>query len=131
MPVDELRKSDMMSHLMDALDRGEDVGHYGRLVFTMVARYFMDKDEVLKYLRKSPDFSPEDAERMYDEVSAHGYNPPKRDRILDWQSQQDFDICPSPDDPDSCNVYKDLRFPDEVYDSIGEYYEQKQEAHGK
>ena len=128
MAVDELRKSDMMSHLMEAMDRGEDVGHYGRLVFTMVARYFMDKEDVLKHLEKSPDFSKEDAERMYDEVSAHGYNPPKRDRVLEWQSQQDFEICPSPDDPDSCNVYKDLRFPDEVYESIAEYFEQKQEA---
>ena len=26
------------------------------------------------------------------------------------------------------NVYKDLRFPEEVYESIAEYFEQKQEA---
>lgn len=128
MAVDELRKSEMMDHLVEALGRGEDVGHYGRLVFTMVARYFMDRDEVIKYLRKNPGFSEEDAERMYDEVDAHGYNPPRRDRVLEWQNQQDFEICPSPDDPDSCNVYRDLRFPDEVYESIAEYVEQKQEA---
>ena len=36
MSVADLRKSRMMAHLMDALSRGEDIGHYGRLVFVMV-----------------------------------------------------------------------------------------------
>ena len=40
MAVEDLRQSAMMSHLLDALDRGEDIGHYGRLVFAMVARLF-------------------------------------------------------------------------------------------
>jgi len=35
---------------------------------------------------------------------------------------------PSPEDPDSANVYKDLKFPDRVYDHISEYYEQKVES---
>ena len=34
---DSLRQNDMMRHLMDALARGEDIGHYGRLVFARVA----------------------------------------------------------------------------------------------
>ena len=38
MPVDDLQRSPMMSHLLDALERGEDLGHYGRLTFAMVAR---------------------------------------------------------------------------------------------
>ena len=33
MPVEDLRQSEMMSHLLDALDKGEDIGHYGRLTF--------------------------------------------------------------------------------------------------
>ena len=37
MAVEDLRKSDMMAHLLDALDKGKDIGHYGRLVFAMVA----------------------------------------------------------------------------------------------
>jgi hypothetical protein len=32
------------------------------------------------------------------------------------------------DDPQACNLYRELRFPDEVYESIGEFYEQKAEA---
>jgi len=39
MAVEELRKNDMMAHLLDALDAGNDIGHYGRLVFAMVARH--------------------------------------------------------------------------------------------
>jgi hypothetical protein len=38
MSLAELRKNAMMAHLIDALSRGEDIGHYGRLVFVMVAR---------------------------------------------------------------------------------------------
>jgi hypothetical protein len=59
------------------------------------------------------------------EVEGHDYNPPKRAKILAWQKEQDFPICPNTDDPDSCNVYEELRFPDEVYERIGEYWEQK------
>jgi len=43
MPVEDLRQSPMMSHLLDALDKGEDIGHYGRLTFAMVAHHFLDK----------------------------------------------------------------------------------------
>ena len=32
--LNELRKNDMMNHLLDALEQGKDIGHYGRLVFT-------------------------------------------------------------------------------------------------
>ena len=33
--VEELRKDEMMAHLLDSLDQGKDIGHYGRLVFAM------------------------------------------------------------------------------------------------
>ena len=94
----------------------------------MVARHFMDEDEMVEYLQRNPDFSEEEARALYLQVQGRDYNPPKRDRILQWQSEQEFPICPNPDDPDSCNVYKDLQFPDEVYEKISEYYEQKAEA---
>jgi len=115
----------MMAHLLDSLDAGKDIGHYGRLVFAMVARHFLSEDEVLNYLQKDRDFSEQDARAMYQQVQGKDYNPPKRDRILEWQQQQDFPICPNPDDPDACNVYKDLTFPDDIYHSISDYYEQK------
>ncbi len=123
--LDELRKNEMMAHLLDALDDGKDIGHYGRLVFAMIARHFLDEEELVGYLSKDKDFSEEQARSLYHQVQGRDYNPPRREKILDWQSQQDFPICPNPDDPDACNVYKDLQFPDAVYEHIEEYHEQK------
>lgn len=125
MAVKELRKSDMMAHLLDALDQQQDIGHYGRLTFAMVARHFMSEEELVTYLQKDPDCDEGEARSLYQQVQGKDYNPPKRDRILEWQKSQDFPICPDLDDPDACNVYKDLQFPQDVYEHISEYYEQK------
>jgi DNA primase large subunit len=128
MAVEELRKNDMMAHLLDALDAGQDIGHYGRLVFAMVARHFISEDELINYLQKDSDFSEVEARTLYQQVQGKDYNPPRRDRILEWQQQQEFPICPHAEDPDACNVYKDLQFPDQVYEHISSYYEQKTES---
>jgi len=128
MAVKELRNNDMMAHLLDSLDAGKDIGHYGRLAFAMVARHFMDEEELVTYLRKDPGFGEEEARAMVQQVQGRDYNPPRRERILEWQAQQDFPICPNPDDPDACNVYKDLQFPDEIYDNINDYHIQKAAA---
>jgi hypothetical protein len=124
----DLRDSPMMAHLLDALEKGTDVGHYGRLVFVMVAQYFMEDDDMVKLLAKQPDHGDEEARELVAQVKGHGYNPPRRDKILAWQSEQDFPICPTPDDPQSCNVYRELRFPDEVYETIGDFWEEKAEV---
>jgi alpha-glucosidase (family GH31 glycosyl hydrolase) len=76
-------------------------------------------------LQKDPDCDEREARSLYQQVQGKDYNPPKRDRILEWQKNQDFPICPDPNDPDACNVYKDLQFPSDVYEHISEYYEQK------
>ncbi len=123
--VEELRKNDMMAHLLDALDAGKDIGHYGRLVFAMVARHFLSEDELISYLQKDSDFSEAEARSLYKQVQGKDYNPPRRERVLEWQQHQDFPICPNSDDPDTCNVYKDLQFPEHVYEHISEYYEHK------
>ncbi len=122
MSVKDLRQSPMMSHLLDALERGEDIGHYGRLTFAMIARHFLDEDELVRWLTKDKDFSEEEARALYLQVQGRDYSPPKRERILEWQAQQEFPICPTPDDPATCNVYRELRFPDEIYDQINEFY---------
>jgi len=124
MAIEELRKNAMMRHLLDALDRREDIGHYGRLVFAMVARHFIDEAELCAYLQKNPGVTDMEAHAMSKQLEQHDYNPPRRERILEWQKQQRFPICPT-SDPDACNVYKDLKFPDHVYEHIEEYYEQK------
>ena len=125
MPVEDLRANEMMAHLLDALDKGKDIGHYGRLVFAMVARHFMDEEELVGYLQKDKDFSEEEARALVQQVQGRDYNPPRREKILAWQKEQDFPIIPNPDDPDAGNVYRDLRFSDEVYEQIAEYHEQK------
>ena len=121
----ELRKDSMMAHLLDSLQQGKDIGHYGRLVFAMVARHFLSNDEVLAWLTRDPDFSEAEASNMLRQVEGRDYNPPRRDRILEWQAQQEFPILPQPDDPDCGNLYRNLKFPDDVYDHIGHYQEQK------
>jgi DNA primase large subunit len=123
--VEDLLKNGMMAHLLEALEAGKDIGHYGRLVFAMVARHFMTEDELLTYLTKNPDFTEEEARALYHQVQGRDYNPPRRERILEWQKQQEFPICPNPDDPDACNVYKDLQFPESIYQHITDYHEQK------
>jgi DNA primase large subunit len=128
MGVEVLRKNGMMAHLLDSLEAGQDIGHYGRLVFAMVARHFLSEEELLGYLQKNPNFSPEQARALYLQVQGKDYNPPRRERVLEWQQHQEFPLCPNPDDPDACNVYKDFQFPDQVYDNISEYYEQKAEG---
>ncbi|HEX2913665.1 MAG TPA: hypothetical protein VH186_22870 [Chloroflexia bacterium] len=121
----DMRQSPMMAHLLDALEKGTDIGHYGRLTFAMIARHFMSDDDLIKLLSKQPDFDETQARALLKQVEARDYNPPKRERILQWQSQQDFAICPTPDDPEGCNVYQELRFPDGIYDNINEYWEEQ------
>ena len=128
MSIEELRRSQMMAHLVDALEAGTDVGHYGRLVFAIVGRHFLDEEELIGYLKRDPDMSEADARGLYAQVQARDYSPPRRDQILAWQRQQNFPICPDPDNPDACNVYADLHFPERVYGHIAEYYEHKAAA---
>ena len=126
--VAELRKDSMMAHLLDSLEAGKDIGHYGRLVFAMVARHFMSHQDVLAWLSRDPDFEEADAVNMLRQVEGRDYNPPKRDRLLEWQSQQKFPILPHPEDPDCGNLYRNLKFPDTIYNHISHYQEQKDSA---
>ena len=118
----------MMVHLLDALNQGKDIGHYGRLVFVMVARHFLSEGELANELGKDKDFDDEKARALIQQVASKAYSPPNREKVLEFQARQDFPICPNPEDPDACNVYKDLKFPAEIYDNITEYHEEKAEA---
>jgi DNA primase large subunit len=125
MPVEDLRQSPMMAHMLDALDNGEDIGHYGRLVFAMIGRHFVSNDELVELLSKDQDTDEQEMRALVQQVEGKGYSPPRREKILEYQRQQDFPICPDPDDPDACNPYADLQFPDEVYESIQEYRQER------
>ena len=91
----------------------------------MVGRHFMDEDELVQYLTKNSDFDADQGARRWSSRCAARLQPAPPQRILEWQAQQDFPICPGGDDPDACNVYRNLKFPDGVYENIQEYHEQK------
>ena len=124
----DLRNSPMMAYLLDNLEKGTDIGHYGRLTFTMVARHFLSEDALVDLLMRQPDLDEERARGEVQQIVARDYNPPKRERILEWQAEQEFPICPNADDPASCNVYRELRFPDGIYDNINEFHQEQAAA---
>ena len=129
MSAAELKQNGMMAHLMESLSQGKDIGHYGRLVFVMVARHFLSEELLFQQLRLDPNLDEEKARALIEQVVTKGYSPPSREKVLEFQQQQ-FPICPNAKDPDECNVYKDLKFPPEVYESITEYHEEKAGAEG-
>lgn len=120
----ELRKDPMMSHLLDSLEAGTDIGHYGRLTFAMVARHFMPHEEVIAWLCKDSDCTEEHAGTMLHQVEGRDYSPPRRERLLQWQREQEFQFI-DPHDPDSGNLYRNLEFPKAIYDHIGHYQDAK------
>jgi hypothetical protein len=125
---DELEDSPMMAHLLEAMKSGQDVGEYGALTFVIVARHFMEDNELVELLAQQPGYNQQAAQALLLQVKERDYNPPKRERILEWQSQQEFQICPDPHDPSACNLYRELRFPQEIYDRIGDFWLDRAEA---
>jgi DNA primase large subunit len=128
MSVEDLKQSQMMNHMLEALENGEDIGHYGRLTFAMVGVYFANDDELVQVMTQDHDAEEREIRAMVQQVREKGYNPPNRDKILEWQQKQDFHICPNPDDPDSCNVYSELDIPQGVLEDIQEYRAEEQVA---
>jgi hypothetical protein len=90
MLVEALKQSPLMNRMVEALARGGDIGHYGRLTFIMIARHFVDNEELVGLLTQDRDADEGDIWAMVQQVEAKGYSPPRRDRILEWQSTQDF-----------------------------------------
>jgi hypothetical protein len=125
----DLRDSPMMTRLLDALEHKTDIGRYGQFTFVTVARHFMPEDQIVDLLAKQPGMDEEQARALVLQVQEHDYSPPRRERILEQQQQQEFQII-DPHDPNDGNVYRELRFPDGIYDHINHYYEDRAEARG-
>ena len=128
MALEDLRQSPTMARLLDALDQGEDIGHRGRFTFASVAARFLPKEEVVALLEKGGGEGEHEAKSLVQQVTGRGYNPPSRQRLIEYNAEQEFQICPTPDDPDTCNLYRELTMPDEVIEDIEEYREQQFEA---
>jgi hypothetical protein len=122
---EELRKSPMMANLLDGLAEGVDIGEYGRLTFVMVARHFLSTEHMVSLLADQPYFGEKEARALILQVNQRDYNPPKRERVLEWQSRQEFQICPNPEDPGGCNVYNELDLPEHIYQQINEFWEER------
>jgi hypothetical protein len=123
-----LRDSSMMAHLFDALEQGQDIGEYGRLTFAIIARHFLDEEEIIDLFANQPGLDEKEARALVLQVSELDYNPPKRERILQWMERQDFPICPDAEDPNGCNVYRDLQFPERIYEQINDFWEERAET---
>jgi hypothetical protein len=126
--IQDMQADPMMARLITSLAEHEDIGHYGRLVFAMVGRYFASDDELVAALQNDRDFSEEQARELVREVHAVNYSPPKREKIIEFQSRQAYRMIENVQDPDVGNVYRTLQFPEEMYHHIAEYREQKAHA---
>jgi hypothetical protein len=124
--AEDLRESPMMASLWDDLKIGVDVGHFGRLLFCIVARHFMQEDEIIKLLSNGDNMVPEDAQAMLLNVNERNYNPPRPAVIRKWQERQGYKIIPVEHQHDLAygNLYSELRFPREIYEQVGEFYKQ-------
>ena len=91
----------------------------------MVARHFLDDEEMIRLLASQPGQDETQARALLMQVKERDYSPPKRERILQWQEQQEFQICLWTYDPNGGNVYRELRFPDGIYDHINEFWEER------
>jgi hypothetical protein len=125
MTMKELRQSPTMARLLDALDQGQDIGHYGLLTVAMVGNQFLEKDELLKVLERDPKVDEREAKSLVQQVASRDYNPPSRQTLLDWQQHQDFPIIEHPEDPNAGNLYRELQMPDDDYEDIENYREQQ------
>jgi hypothetical protein len=92
----DLCRSPMMAHLLEALEAGTDVGHFGRLVFAIVARHFLDEAELIDLLARQPGQDETQARAFVLQMKAHDYSPPSRERTLEWQARQQFPIIRTP-----------------------------------
>src|SRR5215218_5041658 len=86
----------------------------------MAARHFLDQLGAGPVLSKDSD--TDEARVLVVQVQER-LQPAQGERILEWHDQQPFPSCPSPDDPDACNVYRELDLLDEILENIQHYLE--------
>ena len=92
--IEALRANGMMAHLLQSLEAKQDIGHYGRLVFAMIARHFLNEDELLSKLCMNPGFDEMQAKALLRQVESRDYNPPRPERIREWQAERNFPATP-------------------------------------
>ncbi|HCJ65758.1 MAG TPA: hypothetical protein DHV62_00130 [Elusimicrobia bacterium] len=127
MSLAELKRVDCLRKMIERLEKKKSIPHYARLLFIMVARFHLSENIIIRILARQPDFSEEEAKEMLDNIKLHDYNPPHCKHILEWMKHtKRYKLCPSKI-PGLCDhpIYKALKFPDRVYESIKEYHEKE------
>ncbi len=113
MTIPDLLANPLMKHLLGAVERGEDLGEYGRRVFVTVAQHFATDDEVLNLLADQPG-GLSGARALLAEVRERDEEPPRRAKIVEYMKQQPFPIIPDLNDPTFEDPYVGLNFPPAV-----------------
>lgn len=121
--LERLRASPTVAHWLAALEAGQDIGHFGRLAFAIVARHFLADEAILSLLAGQPHHDAARAAKLLERVREQGYAPPSRLRLFQWQARQRFPLLPDPANLTSGNLYRELEFPDAVYGQIEEFWE--------
>ena len=105
----ELQANRMMRHLLDALERGEDIGEYGRRVLVSTGRFFLSDDELVSLLTRN--VGEGEARNLVREVRERNEYPPRRGKIVEYMKRQAFPIIPDLHDRTLDDVYAGLPFP--------------------
>ena len=70
MLVEALKQSPLMNHMVEALARGEDIGHYSRLTVIMIARHSVDNEELVGLLTQDRD--ADEGDKLGDGAAGRG-----------------------------------------------------------
>jgi hypothetical protein len=81
--MDELRRNPMIAHLLDALDKGKDIGHYGRLTFATVGHHYLDRGELVEILSKGKGADEGDLRCLVHHAVTRGFHVPTWEQILE------------------------------------------------
>jgi hypothetical protein len=73
--LDALRRNNMMERLINALEEGEDIGHYGRFTFASIARHFMKPLDLAEFLAHDEDEALDEAKSLVHQVIDADYSP--------------------------------------------------------
>jgi len=65
----------------------------------MIGRHAVSSDELVELLTKDHDADEQEMRALVQQVGEKGYSPPRREKFLEYQSQQDFRSAPSPTIP--------------------------------
>ena len=123
--LDDLKRNPMMRRIIQTMESGQDVGHYGRFIFTVVASYFIGEKEITDLLKRQPEIEDsEEALGFYLQVASARYVMPTSARIRAWdksEEQKNFPLIIQ-GDRNSGNLYREIPLPQQALVSVRSYW---------